>query len=65
VLRYLSDDGTWEEVEAQLGRRPIRVYDLHQGPVRLDSTGVAVYHDGDNYLVPLAQTGKVPELPSR
>ena len=47
VLRYLSDDETWEEVESELGRRLIRVYDLHQEPVRLDSTGVAVYHDAE------------------
>jgi transposase len=45
VLRYLSDDKTWEEVETQLGQRLIRVYDLKQGPVRLDSTTAAVYHD--------------------
>ncbi|MDQ7030455.1 MAG: IS1634 family transposase [Ardenticatenia bacterium] len=45
VLRYLSDDETWEEVEAQLSRRLIRVYNLHREPVRLDSTTVAVYHD--------------------
>jgi len=47
VLRYLSDDETWEEVETELGRRLIRVYDLHRGAVRLDSTGVAVYHDAE------------------
>ncbi|MBC7250433.1 MAG: transposase [Anaerolineae bacterium] len=47
VLRYLSDDETWEEVETCLGQRLIRVYDLHQAPVRLDSTSVAVYHDAE------------------
>lgn len=45
VLRTLSDDETWEEVETRLGRRLIRVYDLSPGPVRLDSTTAAVYHD--------------------
>ena len=45
VLRWLSDDETWEEVETQLGQRLIRVYDLKRGPVRLDSTTAAVYHD--------------------
>lgn len=45
VLRYLSDDETWEEVETRLGQRLIRAYDLEQEPVRLDSTSVAVYHD--------------------
>jgi len=47
VLRYLSDDEIWEEVETRLGRRLIGVYDLDQGQVRLDSTSVAVYHDED------------------
>jgi len=45
VLRVLSEDGTWEEVESQLGQRLIRVYNLHQAPVRLDSTTAAAYHD--------------------
>lgn len=45
VLRALSDDETWEEVETQLGQRLIRVYDLKRGSVRLDSTTAAVYHD--------------------
>ena len=45
VLRYLSDDETWEKVETQLGQRLIRVYNLDREPVRLDSTTVAVYHD--------------------
>ena len=47
VLRYLSDDETWQEVETRLGQRLIRVYDLQQEPVRLDSTSVAVYHDAE------------------
>lgn len=53
VLRWLSDDETWEEVETRLGQRLIRVYNLKRGAdfgelsrvVRLDSTTVAVYHD--------------------
>jgi len=45
VLRWLSDDGMWEAIETQLGRRLVRVYDLKRGPVRLDSTTAAVYHD--------------------
>lgn len=44
-LRWLSDDDTWEAVERELGRRLMRVYDLRSGPVRLDSTAAAVYHD--------------------
>jgi transposase len=45
ILRYLSDDEVWEEVEARLGRRLIRVYDLSPATVRLDSTTAAVHHD--------------------
>lgn len=45
VLRTLSDDETWETVETQLSQRLVRVYDLKRGPVRLDSTTAAVYHD--------------------
>lgn len=47
VLRYLSDDETWKEVETAPSQRLIRVYDLRQAPVRLDSTSVAVYHDAE------------------
>ncbi len=45
VLRALSDDETWEEIETRLGQRLVRVYELSPGPVRVDSTSVAVYHD--------------------
>jgi transposase len=45
VLRWLSDDQCWAAIEAQLGPRLIRVYDLERSPIRLDSTAVAVYHD--------------------
>lgn len=47
VLRWLSDDEYWAEIEAQLGRRLIRVYDLERSPIRLDSTTAAVYHDAE------------------
>jgi transposase len=45
VLRFLSDDTVWEEIETRLGQRLIRVYDLESDQVRLDSTAAAVYHD--------------------
>ena len=47
ILRLLSDDETWEEVERELGQRLIRVYELESGTVRLDSTSAAVYHDSE------------------
>ena len=51
VLRYLSDDETWEQVEAALGQRLIQVYDLPQDTVRVDSTSVAVYHDAEGHTL--------------
>jgi len=45
ILRYLSDDDVWAEIETRLGKRLIRVYDLGSETVRLDSTAAAVYHD--------------------
>ncbi len=45
VLRYLSDDVTWDKIERQVGQHVVRVYALPQERVRLDSTSVAVYHD--------------------
>jgi len=45
VLRWLNEDETWEAIETRLGQRLVRLYDLRRGPVRLDSTTAAVYHD--------------------
>jgi transposase len=45
ILRYLSDDEDWAAIERQLGQRLIRVYQLPQASVRLDSTSVVLYHD--------------------
>lgn len=45
ALRLLSEDQTWELIEAQLGRRLIRVYHLDSDLVRLDSTTAAIYHE--------------------
>jgi transposase len=45
VLRWLSDDECWTDIEEQLGPRLIRVYDLNCHLIRLDSTTAAVYHD--------------------
>lgn len=47
ALRLLSADDAWEEIEARLGQRLLRVYQLPTEVVRLDSTAVAVYHDAD------------------
>jgi transposase len=45
ILRYLSDDASWAAIEQELGQRTIRVYQLPQRIVRLDSTTVSLYHD--------------------
>lgn len=45
ALRLLSDDQTWAEIETRLGQRLVRVYELPDHVVRLDSTTAAVYHD--------------------
>lgn len=45
ILVYLSDDESWEEIEARLGQHLIRVYNLKANCSRLDSTSVTVYHD--------------------
>lgn len=45
TLRYLSDDASWAAIEQELGERSIRVYQLPQDSVRLDSTTVSLHHD--------------------
>ena len=45
VLRALSQDQAWQEVETRLGQRLVRVYNLKSESVRLDSTAVAVHHN--------------------
>jgi transposase len=43
VVRDLSDDTRWREFEQELMRQLIRVYDLHPGGVRLDTTTASSY----------------------
>jgi transposase len=47
VLGEFSQDAVWDEIESQLGQHLIRVYDLNVDRIRLDSTSVSVYHDGE------------------
>ena len=42
-LGYLGDDAAWERVEAALGERLIRIYDLERERVRVDMTTLSVY----------------------
>jgi transposase len=48
VLEWLSRDNVWEEVEDHLSQHLVQVYDLHQEPIRLDSTTASVYHDTED-----------------
>ncbi|MDJ0718932.1 MAG: hypothetical protein QNJ54_32690 [Prochloraceae cyanobacterium] len=43
VLRYLSDDGSWQEFESELGSSLVRVYDLQKEKIRLDTTTASGY----------------------
>ena len=45
ILRYLSHDASWAAIERELGQRTVRVYQLPQRCVRLDSTTVSLHHD--------------------
>ena len=58
VLRYLSDDPSWTAVERELGQRTLRVYQLPQTCVRLDSTTVAVHHDPEGSARPRSAHSK-------
>lgn len=46
ALRHLSGDECWNEIEQDLGRNLIRVYELPQETVRVDATTVSGYHQG-------------------
>ena len=46
TLRYLSDDEAWGNIEMQVGRHVMRVYELPEPEcVRVDATSAAVAHD--------------------
>jgi transposase len=56
VLSYLSDDATWEAIEAELGQQVMQVYELSPERVHVDSTSAALYHDPEGN--PLVRYGK-------
>lgn len=57
VLRYLSEDELWWQIDQDLSQRVIRVYDIEvNGPVRLDATTGGVTHDEKKH--PLFQRGR-------
>ena len=56
VLRYLSGNATWQQVESDISQHIIIVYDLESGPIRLDATVGQVYHDPEQHT--LFQVGR-------
>jgi hypothetical protein len=46
ALRHLSQDERWNEIEQDLGRSLIRVYNLPQETVRVDATTVSGHREG-------------------
>ena len=47
VLEYLSKDEVWSQLEQQLNKRCVQVYDLEQDTARVDTTTVSMYHDSE------------------
>jgi transposase len=47
ALGQMSDDEVWQQIEAELDQRVVRVYELSSETVRVDSTTVAMYHDNE------------------
>ncbi len=63
VLRRLSTADTWHPIEQELARTLIRVYDLKQGPIRLDATTISGYHaGGPSSLFQFGQRKDAPDL---
>jgi transposase len=48
VLRHLSDDSRWAELESHLNQHTIRVYDLRAERVHVDSTTASAYTSVSN-----------------
>jgi len=46
VLKYLSQESSWKEIEQELSERSIEVYDLSTELARCDATTVSGYHTG-------------------
>jgi len=47
ALDQMSDDQVWQQIEAGLNQRVVRVYELSTETVRVDTTTVAMYHDSE------------------
>jgi transposase len=47
ALEYVSRDSLWNDLEQELGKHLIRVYDLEQKTLRVDATTVSGYREGN------------------
>jgi transposase len=56
VLKYLSQDSSWQSIERGISNQTIRVYDLEAQTVRLDATVAQTYHDAAEHQ--LFQVGR-------
>ncbi len=59
LLKILSDDDLWQQVEKHISQHIIRAYDLTVEKVRLDATTAATNHDPDKH--PLFQLGRTKQ----
>lgn len=63
LLEKLSKPDDWDNIEVEIGKKTIRVYDLEQQIVRLDATTVSGYHDaGDDSLFQFGNSKDNPAL---
>jgi transposase len=44
IARYLSDDGTWKDIEERIGASTVEAYELPEETARVDATTVSGYH---------------------
>ncbi len=64
LLGRLSRDETWQAIETELGRNLIRVYQLKQERIRLDTTTVSGHHTGgEDSLFQFGHSKDDPSLP--
>ncbi len=59
ILKLLSDDTFWSQLEKHIARHTIRAYDLSVEKIRLDATTASVNHDPAKH--PLFQVGRTKQ----
>ncbi len=64
LLKQLSDDQTWADIEPDLTQKTLRVYDLSVEQVRLDATTISGHHlISDAGLFQFGRSKDDPTLP--